>query len=409
MPRSAPTLRCLPALLLLVAGCEVQPTSLRLLIANSGITVSTMTITVFDPHGLIGQGRLTAPELPGALTVQGLLNRAQQLRVVVAAATSNGAMLGGARVAIAPDTLNSVVVQLGHPSDTDGDNVPDELDDCPLVADPEQRNSAGSGPGDACRGLPDLAQPSVDLAPPAPPSVDLAQAVVVADMATPPPDLLRAPSLCSTTNTILCAGFESGSIDPPFTAVSITNGSDVADKVHAFRGDYALHAQQNATATGMSASAMAISAQAYPSLDIYLRAWVYLPSPAPTGTFSFLRVQQGASPFYAVDLQVANGLFATTASRVGVTVTSMTSPPLDRWFCLEWQLHLASNGYTVLKLDDKPVSGIWAANTFDTTNNPTYTWLVIGLESGSAPEGIPARDLWIDELILDSKPVGCSQ
>jgi hypothetical protein len=396
------------AVVLLVTGCGTSPTSLRVLIANSGVSVSALTITVFDTHGLIGEGRLTAPALPGALTVDGLPDRAQYLRVVVAATTSGASLLGGSRIAVAVHTLNSVTVQLGHAADSDGDQVPDELDDCPQTPDPEQRNSAGSGPGDACRAVADLAPPSaVDMAEPDQTSADLAGPA--ADLATPP-DLSPAPSLCPTTNTIMCAGFENGGINPPFTVVSIANGSDTADKLHVFRGAFAMHAQQNAVPTGMNAAAMAISAQSYPALDIYLRAWVYLPSPAPTGTFTFLRVQQGMSPFYAVDLQVANGLFATSASRVGVTVTSTTSPPLDRWFCVEWQVHLATAGYTILKLDDSPVDGIWAANTFDTTNaNPPYQWLVAGLESGSTADGIPARDLWLDELILDSKPIGCSQ
>jgi hypothetical protein len=297
-------------------------------------------------------------------------------------------------------------VQLGHPLDSDDDTVPDDFDDCPFVSDPEQKNSAGSGPGDACRALPDLAQPPIaDMADADVP--DLANAVQ--DLSSPP-DLLPGPSLCGTTNTILCAGFENGGINPPFPYYSTPNGNIFVDSVHVFRGRYALHAQQNATAAGTQAAGLVIGTQVYPAYDIYFRAWVYLPSPAPTGVFTFLRVQQPTTPYYAIDLQVANGLFATSASRPGVTVTSMTAPPLDRWFCLEWQIHLASNGYTVLNLDGNPVSGIWASNTFDTTNsNPDYGWLVAGLDSGGSPSGIPGRDLWIDELILDSKPIGCSQ
>ncbi len=40
--------------------------------------------------------------------------------------------------------------------DTDGDGIPDAADDCPTVADPEQRDSDHDGVGDACAGAPVL-------------------------------------------------------------------------------------------------------------------------------------------------------------------------------------------------------------------------------------------------------------
>src|SRR5207247_659241 len=47
-------------------------------------------------------------------------------------------------------------------ADRDGDGLPDELDDCPAVADPAQANNAGTGLGDACRGDLDLSASVVD-------------------------------------------------------------------------------------------------------------------------------------------------------------------------------------------------------------------------------------------------------
>src|SRR5207237_10847755 len=39
-------------------------------------------------------------------------------------------------------------------ADTDGDGIPDVADDCPTVADPEQRDGDHDGVGDACQGGP---------------------------------------------------------------------------------------------------------------------------------------------------------------------------------------------------------------------------------------------------------------
>jgi hypothetical protein len=40
-----------------------------------------------------------------------------------------------------------------RPADVDGDTLPDISDNCPLVANPDQRDSDGDGTGDACEGL----------------------------------------------------------------------------------------------------------------------------------------------------------------------------------------------------------------------------------------------------------------
>src|SRR5215471_14179401 len=43
--------------------------------------------------------------------------------------------------------------------DSDGDGVPDNVDNCPLVANPNQADSDGDGVGDACDDCPNVANP----------------------------------------------------------------------------------------------------------------------------------------------------------------------------------------------------------------------------------------------------------
>jgi hypothetical protein len=45
-------------------------------------------------------------------------------------------------------------------ADTDGDGIPDAADDCPNVADPEQRDTDGDGVGDACDDCPSTPDPT---------------------------------------------------------------------------------------------------------------------------------------------------------------------------------------------------------------------------------------------------------
>ena len=49
--------------------------------------------------------------------------------------------------------------------DTDGDGVPDVIDNCPDVANPDQADSNGDGVGDACSAAPPTAEPTVPVEP----------------------------------------------------------------------------------------------------------------------------------------------------------------------------------------------------------------------------------------------------
>jgi hypothetical protein len=401
--------RSLVLILLLGAASCTSSTGLRVQIQGPpGQVLTSVTVSIFDPYGLIGKKQITTPVLPGLVTVTGLADNSLQLRVVALATTNSVPLLGGTRVSIVPHMVTTTTVTLGNPLDTDHDGIPDSLDDCPTVPDPTQANRNGTGPGDACRTpvVADLALPAnADLAIADLGSSDLASAdLALNDLATAPPDLMPGPSLCSSANAIFCEGFESGG-----TGGWGVLGTVSVDSQHVFRGKYAMHAHQNAVGSGTQTTGVLVSTQPYPTTDIYLRAYAYLPSPAPTGTFTFLRTQLSANGQYSVDLRVDNGHFGTDATRTGVVMGSKQAPPLDRWFCVEWQIHLATTGYTIVNIDGAPVTGLQANNTFDTTNTPNYDWLVVGLDSGPQASGIPARDLWLDEIILDNKPIGCAR
>lgn len=47
-----------------------------------------------------------------------------------------------------------------EPSDTDGDGIPDVIDNCPLVPNPDQRDTDGDGVGDACDNCPGVSNPN---------------------------------------------------------------------------------------------------------------------------------------------------------------------------------------------------------------------------------------------------------
>jgi len=73
-----------------------------------------------------------------------------------------------------------------------------------------------------------------------------------------------------------------------------------------------------------------VSTRSYPTTDIYLRSFVYLPGPAPAAAPTFMRVQESMGAQYSFDLQISNGVLRSRASRTNTIALSNTSLPLDR-------------------------------------------------------------------------------
>jgi len=126
--------------------------------------------------------------------VRKLPAEAMSLRVVIAADGAAPA-LSAVQTVTRPHQRTIVTVDLTSSlGDRDGDGVPDGVDDCPDVPDPNQKSNHGGPPGDSCGGanFPDLGvrfddggQPPLDGAPPPPPK-DQAMQMGAQDMAKPP-------------------------------------------------------------------------------------------------------------------------------------------------------------------------------------------------------------------------------
>ncbi len=136
-----------------LAACS-RDTSVRvkLALADGAPAPDALTVSVFDRFGGVAYGVPLAARLPGDVLI--LLSRDAGMARVVALGSAGGQLVvgGASATAISPgrESPMPLVLSATLPLDTDGDGVPDVIDDCPTVADPDQTNSAGSGPGDAC-------------------------------------------------------------------------------------------------------------------------------------------------------------------------------------------------------------------------------------------------------------------
>src|SRR5207302_717103 len=58
-----------------------------------------------------------------------------------------------------PLDKNTSVCTMGNPNDADGDGVPDTTDNCPMVSNADQKDTDGDGKGDLCDACPTKANP----------------------------------------------------------------------------------------------------------------------------------------------------------------------------------------------------------------------------------------------------------
>ena len=382
--------------LVTVAGCSGAATEVRVEVTGptGDAAPTSVSINVFDRFGLIGHADIAPALLPGAITVRGLPDSAEELRIVGIGLSAKGLQsLGGTRVTVQPlmRTVASIVLS-ANAIDSDGDQVPDGIDDCPSIADPMQDQSCvvvadlGSGGGE-----PDLAG--------LPPGSDLAL----------PPDLAPPATGCATAGVVFCDGFEGGVIDPHWTGgVSQTNGTVTVDNTRAYRGAWSLHIHNNALPAKGSADVELNEGQTFPSTHFFVRAYVYVPSAFGTTEGDIILTEQGVSPFKGVTLGLINSTFQTDNSIANVTKTSTTTMPRDRWVCVEWEVTLGTSGATALQVDGQAATNLGGTQNLSITPAPSELGLAL-VSTAPPSSGVAARDVWFDEVMVNPTAIGCAR
>jgi hypothetical protein len=144
----------------LLFGCQSGATTLRIDVSLlMGETApASLKVALYDAHGELGGDQTVSPStLPGKIEVL-LRDSVKSVRVAI----WNGPQRGGASTPITAHQESRVAVVLSHlAADSDGDDVPDGIDNCPMVANHDQSDGNGDGIGDACSG--DLGVVAQDL------------------------------------------------------------------------------------------------------------------------------------------------------------------------------------------------------------------------------------------------------
>ena len=417
----------------LLAGCSDAPTTLLVdvSLASGSPPPQSLSVSVYDTRGpLTLHASTRSASLPGQIVVRGLPTESQRVRVVVTGVAASTSLMGG--VAVQTQAHQQVQTALLLDSaiiDSDGDGVPDGLDDCDGVANADQKDSDGDGVGDACASQVDagvldqataddlagLDLAGVDLAT-TPPPPDLA---TVRDGAPPIVDLGSAfnpdlkPSSCASLSPkpLLCEDFEaSATLDNSLWTVS---ASPVMDSAFSHRGQRSLHMHSPAINAGGVESLGQMfeqrSFQGFTGSDLYVRLWAYAPkAPAGSDSVRIVSTEQPASPYdgLGVMLTPTNLLLEDWETTFRVQ-TSTTAPTFASWGCYELHVVLSpTNGTFTLSGQNIPSVGTITGKTQPT---PAVGQISIGPYFYMPVASQPVYYLWVDDIIVDNKPIGCDR
>jgi hypothetical protein len=209
---------------------------------------------------------------------------------------------------------------------------------------------------------------------------------------------MGAPSRCASFAAGACIDFETG-IPASWGSTAIGGSVDV-DGTHVCRGLRALHLR----ASSASAQVDVHDAQSFASglTSVWMRLFVYQPSPLAATRTTFAFADQRVSPFSGIAVGADHGALFVYDSMAAPTTTRSTTPfYADRWNCLELGI---TPGLIRVWLDDVEVSDLHLSQP--TQPSPPLSVIATGI---SDDKSVPP-EVWIDEVAIStSGPTGCTQ
>jgi hypothetical protein len=203
----------------------------------------------------------------------------------------------------------------------------------------------------------------------------------------------------------VCDGFEHDDLSAPGSTVIEIAGAVERSAVRAHDGRFSLHASSDAA---MSVGVVVKRFTPVRSGELYLRLYLFVPANLPTETMNFLFVgddpNPDPTPFKGIDFNLLNGALQVYSPQ-GMPLRQMatSSIPRGRWFCFRAEISIKDSGGTVRTFVDDQL--VLEATGIDTLPDAGVHLLRAGIDWSSNQDA--AFELFIDDLVLDTRPVAC--
>jgi hypothetical protein len=219
----------------------------------------------------------------------------------------------------------------------------------------------------------------------------------------------QGASRCATAGVLLCEDFENGLDSAVWTTLAKpADGTAAIDEMHAFRGTKALHIK---TTTVVRAQAAISETKTFPIANnvLYARMFLWFDTFTTGVHFTLAEVPQTAAGLAWARFGGQNGAFGvgTDHGASGDWLQHDTAPvPTKKWTCIEFAFKGDTNEFHVWQDDmERPALTIGATKHAGFVIPPmTSLWFGWQTYSNEAP-----GEFWIDEIAIDSKPIGCAK
>jgi hypothetical protein len=217
--------------------------------------------------------------------------------------------------------------------------------------------------------------------------------------------------MCGSAGVLFCDGFE-GSLSSGWVVTTSPSGTLTPDATQVFRGADSLkvHVDGVTSSTYVNVELRKDTAP-LPQNPIYVRLFIYVPSSTPAMPFWILNYQQETDMYGGSAVQIESNRDLTVGTYRLLTspqTTSNYAMPTDTWVCLEYQLQTRTDTTSTSFLTLVGGGGTISPGPVQITSGEPLMQLYVGFEA-QMPANQGAFDLWIDEVYVDNKPIGCTK